>query len=209
MIRKLFSPSNKTRRPQSIGRGAPQFLVAGLGNPGLKYEGTRHNVGFSFVDLLAEKEGFPVKKLKFQSLYGDVQLAGVHCLVMKPQTFMNNSGIAIRQAADFYKIPPERVIVLFDDVTLPPGSLRIRRQGSDGGHNGIKSILYHLGSDQFPRIKIGVGKKPHPNYDLAAWVLSGFSRQEAELVEEALEHAIDALELMLQGKIEEAMNRYN
>ena len=139
----------------------------------------------------------------------DVQIAGVRCLLMKPQTFMNNSGEAVRDAAAFYKIPPQRVVVLFDDISLPPGRLRVRRKGSDGGHNGIKSILYLLGSDQFPRVKIGVGAKPRPEYDLADWVLSGFTKEEGEALSKALDAACDAAELLVQGKTDEAMNRCN
>lgn len=158
--------------------GAPEFLIVGLGNPGEKYSFTRHNAGFLCVDLLAEQNGFSLKRLKFRSLTADTTLAGHRCLVLKPQTFMNNSGEAVRDAAAFYKIPPERILVIFDDVSLDVGRLRIRRKGTDGGHNGLKSIIYHLNSDAFPRIKIGVGKKPHPDYDLADWVLSSFKTDE-------------------------------
>lgn len=207
--RTKFSQYREKRRALSTGSGVPQFIVAGLGNPGTKYEGTRHNVGFIFVDLLAEKLGFPINKLKFKSLYADVPIAGVRCLIMKPQTFMNNSGISIREAADFYKIPPENIIIIFDDISLKPGTMRIRKKGSDGGHNGLKSIIYHLNSDQFPRIKIGVGAKPHPEYDLADWVLSGFNKQDAQAVRDVLENATGAVELLVNNKIDEAMNRYN
>ena len=197
------------RKTQSPSVGAPEFLVVGLGNPDKKYAFTRHNSGFLCVDMLAEKHGFNVKKLKFKSLLGDAEIGGHRCLVMKPQTYMNLSGEAVRDAAQFYKIPPERIVVLFDDISLDVGKIRIRRKGTDGGHNGIKNIIYHLNSDMFPRIKIGVGKKPHPDYDLADWVLSEFKKDEEAPLKTALEHACAALELLLDGKIDEAMNQYN
>lgn len=197
------------RKPQSQTLGAPEFLVVGLGNPDKKYAFTRHNSGFLCVDMLAEQYGFTVKKLKFKSLVGDAEIGGHRCLVLKPQTYMNLSGEAVRDAAQFYKIPPERIVVLFDDISLDVGKIRIRRKGTDGGHNGIKNIIYHLNSDKFPRIKIGVGKKPHPDYDLADWVLSEFKKDEEAPLKTALENATAALEYMLDGKIDEAMNRYN
>lgn len=189
--------------------GAPEFLIVGLGNPGEKYSFTRHNAGFLCVDLLAEQNGFSLKRLKFRSLTADTTLAGHRCLVLKPQTFMNNSGEAVRDAAAFYKIPPERILVIFDDISLDVGRLRIRRKGTDGGHNGMKSIIYHLNSDAFPRIKIGVGKKPHPDYDLADWVLSSFKKDEQPPLKAALERACEAVPLILDGQIDEAMNRCN
>ena len=189
--------------------GAPEFMIVGLGNPDKKYAFTRHNAGFLCVDMLAEKHGFTVKKLKFRSLLGDAVLGGHRCLILKPQTYMNLSGEAVREAAAFYKIPPERILVLFDDISLDVGKLRIRRKGTDGGHNGIKNIIYHLASDRFPRIKIGVGKKPHPDYDLADWVLSEFKKDEEVPLKTALENACAAVELLLDGKIDQAMNLYN
>lgn len=189
--------------------GAPEFMIVGLGNPDKKYEFTRHNAGFLCVDMLAEKHGFTVKKLKFRSLLGDAVLGGHRCLILKPQTYMNLSGEAVREAAAFYKIPPERILVLFDDISLDVGKLRIRRKGTDGGHNGIKNIIYHLASDRFPRIKIGVGKKPHPDYDLADWVLSEFKKDEEVPLKAALENACAAVELLLDGEIDKAMNLYN
>ena len=140
---------------------------------------------------------------------GDVRLGSHRCLVIKPQTFMNNSGEAVREAAAFYKIPPERIIVIFDDISLPCGKMRIRRKGTDGGHNGIKSIIYHLNSDMFPRIKIGVGSKPHPDYDLADWVLSTFGKDEMPLLQDAVSSACEALRLITDGKTDEAMNKFN
>lgn len=189
--------------------GAPEFMIVGLGNPDKKYAFTRHNAGFLCVDMLAEKHGFTVKKLKFRSLLGDAVLGGHRCLILKPQTYMNLSGEAVREAAAFYKIPPERILVLFDDISLDVGKLRIRRKGTDGGHNGIKNIIYHLASDRFPRIKIGVGKKPHPDYDLADWVLSEFKKDEEVPLKTALENACAAVELLLDGEIDKAMNLYN
>ena len=176
----------KTNRSPSPS-GAPEFLIVGLGNPGPKYEFTRHNAGFLCIDLLAQQLGVRIDRIKFKSVVADVAIEGRRCILMKPQTFMNNSGEAVRDAANFYKIPPEHIIILFDDISLPPGKLRIRRKGSDGGHNGIKSILYLLGSDQFPRVKLGVGAKPHPDYDLADWVLSTFQKDEFPLMKEAME----------------------
>lgn len=195
-------------RNKAIGR-TPEYLIVGLGNPGREYERTRHNAGFLFLDALAERIHVSVKRLKFQSLCGDGELAGHRCLLLKPQTFMNNSGQAVREAAAFYKIPPERVLVVYDDVSLEPGVLRIRRKGSDGGHNGVKSILYHLESDRFPRIKLGVGKKPHPEYDLASWVLSTLPQREYDALKIAAGYACDAAELIVSNKMDEAMNRYS
>lgn len=189
--------------------GAPEFLIVGLGNPGPKYELTRHNAGFLCVDLLAQQLGTKIDRIKFKSIIADVSVEGHRCILMKPQTFMNNSGEAVRDAAHFYKIPPEHVIILFDDISLPPGKLRIRRKGSDGGHNGIKSILCLLGNDQFPRVKIGVGAKPHPDYDLADWVLSSFKTDELSLMKSAMEKACEAVRLIAQGETDRAMNLYN
>lgn len=196
------------RKKESLA-SAYDYLIVGLGNPGRDYETTRHNAGFLAVDALAEDAGFTVKQLKWKALIGECRLGGSRCLVMKPQTFMNNSGEAVRDCAQFYKIPPENIIVIYDDVSLDVGRLRIRRKGSDGGHNGIKSIIYLLGSDQFPRVKIGVGKKPHPDYDLAAWVLSRFSAEEQKTLKEVWPKAAGAVRLIAQGKAEEAMNRFN
>jgi PTH1 family peptidyl-tRNA hydrolase len=189
--------------------GTPEFIVAGLGNPGNKYEATRHNTGFVFIDMLADKYSLRVNKIKFKAVTAIAEIAGRKCLVMKPQTFMNESGQSIREAASFYKIPPENIIIIFDDVSLDCGKMRIRRKGTDGGHNGIKSIIYHLRSDNFPRIKLGVGKKPHPDYDLADWVLSDFSKDEAALMRKAAGEALEALELMINGKIDDAMSKFN
>ena len=195
---------------KNIGEPAAfDFIVAGLGNPGSKYEFTRHNAGFLCVDLFAQKHGFKIDRLKFKSLCADVKIGGKRCLFIKPQTFMNLSGEAVRDAAAFFKIPPQKIVVVFDDINLDPGKMRIRRKGSDGGHNGVKSIVYHLNCNEFPRIKIGVGAKPRPDYDLAAWVLKPFDNDELKLLRSACDNACDALELMIGGKIDEAMNRFN
>ena len=201
----LFEKWKSNRSPS----GAPEFLIVGLGNPGPKYEFTRHNAGFLCMDLLAQQLGVKIDRIKFKSVVADVAIEGSRCILMKPQTFMNNSGEAVRDAANFYKIPPEHIIILFDDISLPPGKLRIRRKGSDGGHNGIKSILYLLGSDQFPRIKLGVGAKPRPDYDLADWVLSTFQKDELSRMKEAMEKACEAVPLLVREETDRAMNLYN
>ncbi len=200
---------NRFRKSTNVSVGTPEFLVVGLGNPGNKYTLTRHNSGFLCLDMLSQKLNFRIDRLKFKALLGDVNINGHRCIVMKPQTFMNNSGEAVRECASFYKIPPENVIVIYDDISLDVGKLRIRRKGTDGGHNGIKSIIYHLNSDQFPRIKVGCGKKPHPDYDLADWVLSEFKKDEQKSLEPALENACKAIELLLDKEIDKAMNLYN
>lgn len=189
--------------------GPPEFIIVGLGNPGKKYELTRHNAGFLFADLLADKNSEKISKIQFKSVTANITLGGHRCLLMKPQTFMNNSGEAVKQAAAFYKIPPENIIVVFDDISLPCGKMRIRRKGSDGGHNGIKSIIYLLNSDKFPRIKLGVGEKPHPDYDLADWVLSSFKKPELDSLRDAAENACKAVEMMVQGNIDGAMSSFN
>ena len=185
------------------------FIIAGLGNPGTKYEDTRHNCGFMAVEILAEQCGVQLKKLRFKSLTAEAEIAGRRCLLMKPTTFMNNSGDAVEEAAAFYKIPPENILIIYDDISLDVGKLRIRAKGSDGGHNGMKSMILRLNTDRFPRIRVGVGKKPHPDYDLADWVLSRFTKQEGELLMPALTCAAQAAKLIAEGKIEEAMNKYN
>ncbi len=182
-----------------------EFIIAGLGNPGRDYVLTRHNAGFMCLDVLSERYGFKTDRLKFRSLTADVMINGHRCLVMRPQTYMNNSGEAIRDAAAFYKIPPEKCIIIFDDIDIPFASLRVKRKGSAGSHNGIKSIVYHLNSDNFPRIKIGVGNKPHPDYDLKDYVLSVFSKQEIKALESVMEKACDAVELIVAGDIDAAM----
>lgn len=189
--------------------GSPEFMVVGLGNPGKDYEFTRHNAGFLTLDHIAVEEDVEIKKLKYKALIGDTVIAGHRCLLVKPQTFMNNSGEAVREISQFYKIPPEKIIVIFDDISLPCGKLRIRRKGTDGGHNGIKSIIYHLNSDNFPRIKVGVGAKPHPDYNLADWVLSAFKKDEMEELKKAITKATEVLPYILDGEIDKAMNKAN
>ena len=189
--------------------GAVDWLIVGLGNPGQKYEHTRHNMGFLTVDLLAEQLNVKLNKVKFKSAYNIVRFGGQKCLVMKPQTYMNLSGEAVHEAAQFYKIPADHVLVIYDDVSLPVGKLRIRKGGSAGGHNGLKSIIQHLGTDQFPRIKVGVGQKPHPDYDMADWVLSKFAGEDLKTITEAIRKAADAVECLIQEGPDKAMNRFN
>ena len=189
--------------------GTYSYLIVGLGNPGSKYEMTRHNAGFLAVDLLALQEHVDIKKLKFHALVGDVRLGGERCLLMKPQTMMNLSGDAVAEAANFYKIPPERVLVLFDDISLDVGRTRVRRKGSAGGHNGIKSIIARLGSQDFPRVKIGVGAKPNPDHDLADWVLGSFSALDEKAMAVSLENAGQAALAIIDKGVPEAANRFN
>ena len=197
------------RKKEYSAASTPTWLIVGLGNPGTKYAFTRHNAGFLCLDLLAEKTCAQIKKIKFKGVLGEAAIGNERCLLLKPQTFMNNSGESVREAAAFYKIPPEHILVLFDDISLPCGKLRIRRKGSDGGHNGIKSIIYHLNSDAFPRIKLGVGEKPNPEWDLADWVLSSFGKTELTALREAADKACDAAERIVRGDIEQAMGLYN
>lgn len=189
--------------------GGYEYLIVGLGNPGAKYEMTRHNAGFLAVDLFAIKENFNVKKLKFHALVGDVKIGGKKCLVMKPQTFMNNSGESVGEAAKFYKIPPENIVVISDDISLDVGNIRIKRKGSAGGHNGLKSIIAHLCSENFIRIKVGVGKKPFADYDLADWVLGRFPKDKESDLKQALENAVDSIPYIVNNQIDKAMNLYN
>ncbi len=189
--------------------GGITHLVVGLGNPDKKYLRTRHNAGFIAVDEIAASLGASIDKKKFDALVADVTLGGERALLMKPQTYMNLSGVAVEKAASFYKIPPEKVIVLFDDISLDVGRVRIRRKGSHGGHNGIRSIVDYLQSENFPRVKIGVGERPNPNYDLADWVLSVFTEEEMKGIREVSSHCREIVELILQDKIDQAMNRYN
>ena len=189
--------------------GPVEFMIVGLGNPGKQYENTRHNAGFLAVDTIAQKHHPDTKRIKFKGLVGECSLGGKKALLLKPSTFMNLSGQSVREAMQFYKLPPEKVLVIFDDINLEPGKLRIRRKGSDGGHNGMKNILYLSGSDQFPRIKLGVGKKPRPDYDLADWVLSRFTGEEQKALDTALENAAAAAELIVKGDVDRAMNLYN
>ena len=188
---------------------APVWLIVGLGNPGEQYQNTRHNAGFLAVDELARRENFTVQKVKFHALTGTAQLGGQSALILKPVTYMNLSGQAVGEAARFYQIPADHVLVISDDVDLSPGRLRIRKSGSAGGHNGLKSIIQHLGTDQFPRLRIGVGGKPHPDYDMADWVLGKPQGQDQKDWEQAISRAADAVVCLLSAGIDRAMNQYN
>ena len=185
------------------------WLIVGLGNPGKEYTRTRHNCGFRALDILADKLGCKVDKGKFQGLYGQCSYRGKKLLLLKPQTYMNLSGRSVLQLSAYFNVPPQRIIVMFDDISLEPGRLRIRKDGSAGGHNGIKSIISELGSQDFPRVKIGVGSKPTPEYDLADWVLSSFSALEEKALGPALERAADAALCILEHGVPEACNRYS
>lgn len=196
-------------KTKNYGSSAFDYIVVGLGNPGREYENTRHNCGFDAIDKLADKHNFQMKKLRFKSLTGECRIGSAKCLVMKPSTYMNLSGQAVVEAMNFYKIPAERVIVIFDDISLDAGKMRIRQKGSDGGHNGMKNIIYLSGSDMFPRIKLGVGKKPHPDYDLKDWVLGKFSASDRKLIEEVLEKSVEAVELMVNDRTSDAMQKFN
>ncbi|MBQ4261330.1 MAG: aminoacyl-tRNA hydrolase [Ruminococcus sp.] len=189
--------------------GGIEYLIVGLGNPDKKYENTRHNCGWMAIDHLADKLGCKVNKIKFKSFVGECRINNKRALLMKPTTYMNNSGQAVVEAMNFYKLPPENVIVIFDDISLDVGKMRIRQKGSDGGQKGMRSIIYLSGKDTFPRIKIGIGAKPNPDWDLADWVLSRFSKDEGKLLEEMFDNAADAIALMVDGKIDRAMNLYN
>ena len=185
------------------------WLIVGLGNPGREYEKTRHNCGFRALDLLADQLGTKADRLKFQGLYTQVNYEGRKLFLLKPQTFMNLSGRSVLQLSAYFNIPPQRIIVMFDDISLEPGRLRIRADGSAGGHNGIKSIIQELGSQDFPRIKIGVGAKPNPNYDLADWVLSTFSANEEKALAVSLDNAAKAALAIIDKGVPEAANRFN
>lgn len=192
-------------------KSTPQdaWLIVGLGNPGKEYERSRHNCGFRALDILAEKLNAKVDKLKFQGLYTQTAYNGIKLYLLKPQTYMNLSGKSVVQLSAFFKIPPQRIIVLFDDISLAPGRLRVRAEGSAGGHNGIKSIIQELGSQDFPRVKIGVGAKPNPDYDLADWVLGSFSSLDEKAMAVSLENAGQAALAIIDKGVPEAANRFN
>ena len=185
------------------------FIIAGLGNPGTQYDKTRHNVGFIAIDYIADKLGVRIDRAKFHALTAEAKIGEVRVLLMKPQTYMNNSGVAIGEAAAFYKIPPERVLVLHDEISFDPGIIRIRRKGSAGGHNGLKSVIAHLASEEFPRVKIGVGKKPNPEYDLADWVLGKLPKEHSDIIDNKREDILGAARLIADGKIDDAMQKYS
>ncbi len=185
------------------------WMIVGLGNPGSQYEKTRHNVGFRSIELLAGKLHTKIDRLKFKALIRSVDYKGQKLLLVEPQTFMNLSGAAVSALASYYKVKPERILVIFDDISLPVGRIRVRKDGSAGGHNGIKSIIQSLGTDQFPRVKVGVGAKPHPDYDLADWVLSKFSALEEKNLRPALENAAEAALMVIEQGTEKAASAFN
>jgi peptidyl-tRNA hydrolase, PTH1 family len=203
-LKKVFSHA-----PVNRVSGPVEYIICGLGNPGSKYQKTRHNAGFLTLDILADKLGVNVDKIKHKSLVGDAMIDNKRVLLVKPQTFMNLSGQAVTEIAAFYKVPYEKIIVIFDDISLNVGIMRIRKKGSDGGHNGIKNILELSGTDVFPRIKIGVGEKPNPDMDLAAWVTSTFNENELKPVFECMKNAAEAACLIISDKEDEAMNKYS
>ena len=186
-----------------------EYIIVGLGNPGRQYENTRHNAGFIAMDYIADNLGVKINKIKFKSTVGEANIAGKRCLLMKPSTFMNLSGQAVTEAMNFYKIPPQRTVIMSDDISLDVGTIRIRRKGSDGGQKGLQNIIYLSGSDEFPRVKIGIGKKPHPEYDLKDWVLSRFTDKDKKLISERLPDILGAVELIVSEDIDKAMNLYN
>ena len=185
------------------------FLIVGLGNPESKYDGTRHNIGFRALDNLAEDLGVGFSKMKFKSVMAECNIGDSRCLLCKPQTYMNNSGEAVTEIMRFYKLEPQQVIIVFDDVSLDVGRLRIRRDGSHGGHNGIRSIIDLSGSNAFPRIKIGVGQKPHPDYDLAAWVLGKFDKKDSDTLNKVIDDTVSAIKVLVKNGVDAAMSRYN
>ena len=203
----IFDLFKKIEKPTQ--GGAITHIIVGLGNPGEEYSKTRHNAGFMAIDELCSRLGLRCDRAKFKALVTEATVADKRVLIMKPQTYMNKSGEAIIEASRFYKIPAESIIVISDDVTLDVGRLRIRKKGSAGGHNGLKSIIEHLGTDEFPRIKLGVGQKPHPDYDMVDWVLGKFPKQDLDTLEKAVKVVPEALSLMIQGDFDKAMNTCN
>ena len=205
----IFDLFKQISKSEESGGGPVEWIVVGLGNPGSQYANTRHNAGFLAIDFLAQQYSARVDRSKFKALVGEATVAGKRVLLMKPQTFMNASGEAVGEAARFYKLAPEQVIVISDDVTLDVGRLRVRRKGSDGGHNGLKSIRAHLGADTYPRVKIGVGQKPHPDYDLVDWVLGNFSAEDNKALQTAFPFLRQGLEKILTGDVDGAMQICN
>lgn len=205
----IFDIFDRISSDSSRAGGKIEYIIAGLGNPGMEYDNTRHNAGFNVLDTLASQLGENINRLKFKGKTAEASIGGKRCLLLKPTTYMNNSGESIVQAMEFYKIDIAHIIVVCDDISLDTGKLRIRRKGSHGGHNGLRSICELTGSDDFSRIKIGVGKKPHPDYDLAKWVLGKFGKEDAERMKESAENACECIKLMVQGKTDEAMNKFN
>lgn len=205
----IFDVFDRISQNSQTTRGKIEYIIVGLGNPGLEYENTRHNAGFATLNALVEEMGESINRLKFKGKTAEATINGVRCLLLEPTTYMNNSGESVVQALEFYKLDTDRLIVIYDDISLDPGKLRIRRKGSHGGHNGIRSIIELTGKDDFQRIKMGVGKKPHPDYDLAKWVLGKFGKEDGEKFKSAVENACQCIKLMVQGKTDEAMNKFN
>ena len=203
----IWSLFDKIKKTEKVS-GPPEYIIVGLGNPGKDYEKTRHNTGFMAMDLISDKLSCHIDRLKFKALTATAELCGHNVLLMKPQTFMNLSGEAVFAAMDFYKIPLDKVIVVFDDTTLDVGKMRIRKKGSAGGHNGLKSIIACCGGADFPRIKIGIGKKPE-GWDLADWVLGKYSEEDLKTLQGMYENSFEAAKLMVSGKLDEAMNKFN
>jgi PTH1 family peptidyl-tRNA hydrolase len=208
-IADIFELFKKIEAERKTSSSNIEYLIVGLGNPGEKYARTRHNAGFLAIDYISQKYSSDVKQVKFKSLIGEVKIGEHRALLMKPQTFMNLSGEAVGEAAKFYKIAPENVIVISDDICQAPGRMRIRKNGSAGGHNGLKSIIEHLGSDKFPRIKIGVGEKPNPEYELADWVLAKIPKADEEPMFKIFEATADCIPMIMDGKTDEAMGKFN
>ena len=205
----IFAKLEQERTAKQSSSGPIEWLIVGLGNPGSKYDGTRHNAGFRALDAYCAKSGQRIDRMKFKALVGEGQFGGKRVLFLKPQTFMNFSGESVRDAAEFYKIPPERILVIFDDISLDVGRIRVRPKGSAGGQNGVKNIIYHLKSDAFPRVKIGIGAKPHPDYDLADWVLSKFQGEDADRIQSAAERAMEAAEEIVRSGVAAAAQKFN
>ena len=205
----IFAKLEQERAAKQSSSGPIEWLIVGLGNPGSKYDGTRHNAGFRALDAYCAKSGQRIDRMKFKALVGEGQFGGKRVLFLKPQTFMNLSGESVRDAAEFYKIPPERILVIFDDISLDVGRIRVRPKGSAGGQNGVKNIIYHLKSDAFPRVKIGIGAKPHPYYDLADWVLSKFQGEDADRIQSAAERAMEAAEEIVRSGVAAAAQKFN
>lgn len=205
----IFDVFDRISQNSSATRGKIEYVIVGLGNPGMEYDGTRHNAGFFTIDTLAEQLGENISRLRFKGKTAEVTIRNTRCLLLKPTTYMNNSGESVVQALDFYKLSADKLIVIYDDISLEPGRLRIRRKGSHGGHNGMRSIIELTGREDFPRIKMGVGKKPNPDYDLAKWVLGKFGKEDADKLKTAAENACECVRLMVDGKTDEAMNKFN
>jgi PTH1 family peptidyl-tRNA hydrolase len=209
MLKNIFGQIKKSaffKREKEI---IPMYLIVGLGNPGKQYDMTRHNIGFHTIDYIAEKYGARMTKLKFKAVYGECIIAGEKVYLVKPQTYMNLSGDSVAEMAQFYKIPPENIIIINDDISLDTGRIRIRKKGSAGGHNGLKSIILRLNSDEFPRVKMGVGAPKHDDYDLADFVLGRFTKEEIPVMEEAIKKAEGAVSEIIKNGTESAMNKYN